>query len=304
MEPMRVYCGADRSQKLAFEVLAHSIRRHASRAVEIATIDNALAPPVADARHAPYTEFSFGRFAIPERCGYAGRALYMDSDMLVFRDLAEAYDVPFDGAKILIEAGSRGQRDRGKHAAFMLLDASRLHWRVADLVAGLGTRYGYDELLSIDPLVAPGEIAERIPAGWNMLDAYEPGTTRNLHYTEIRTQPWVHARHPHGALWIDALRAMLADGAIAADLVRAEVDAGHARPSLLVELGLEPGARDLASLEAYDRARGFVAHAKLLARFAERKRAARLAERDAAIAHRPWLAPWYRLRHALRRQPG
>lgn len=301
MEPMRIFCGADRSQRLAFEVLAHSIRRHASRAVEIAPIDNALAPAVADARHAPYTEFSFGRFAIPELCGHRGRALYMDSDMLVFRDIAEAYDVPFDGAKVLIEEGSRGQRDRGKHAAFMLLDAGRLDWRVAAIVEGLGSRYSYNELLSIDPLVAPGEIAERIPAGWNTLDAYEPGTTRNLHYTEIRTQPWVHVHHPHGALWVDTLRAMLAEGAIDAESVRVEVGEGYARPSLLRELGLEAGPTDRTSLEAHDRDRGFVAHRKLLARFAERKRAARLAERDAAIARRPWLAPWYRLRHAVRR---
>lgn len=302
MEPMRIFCGADRSQRLAFEVLAHSIRRHASRAVDIRTIDNALAPPVADARHAPYTEFSFGRFAIPELCGHAGRALYMDSDMLVFRDIAEAYDVPFDGAKILVEAGSRRQRDRGKHAAFMLLDCARLPWRVADIVAGLGTRYSYNELLAIDPLVAPGEIAERIPAGWNTLDGHDPATTRNLHYTEIRTQPWVHAAHPHGHLWIAELKRMLDAGAIAPEAVREEVAQGYARPSLLLELGLErdAGATDAAGYAAYDRARGFVPHAKLLARFAARKRAARLAERDAAIAARPWLAAWYRLRHALR----
>lgn len=299
-EPIRIFCGADRSQQLAFEVLSHSIGRHASRAVEVRTIDNALAPPVADARHAPYTEFSFGRFAIPELCGHRGRALYMDSDMLVFRDIAEAFDAPFDGAKILIEAGSRGQRDRGKHAAFMLLDCARLPWRVAEIVAGLGSRYSYDELLSIDPLLAPGEIAERIPAGWNALDAYDPATTRNLHYTEIRTQPWVCATHPHGGLWVAELRAMLDAGAIAADAVRTEVTLGHARPSLLVELGLAPGAADAASLAAHDRAAGFVAHRTLLARFAERKRAARLAERDAAIARRPWLAPWYRLKHAVR----
>ena len=297
---MRIFCGADRSQRLAFEVLAYSIRTHARREAEIRTIDNALAPEVADPRHAPYTEFSFGRFAIPELCGYTGRALYMDSDMLVFRDIAEAWDAPFDGAKILIEAGSRASRDRGKHAAFMLLDCARLPWRVAEIVAGLGTRYDYNALLSIDPLVAPGEIAERIPAGWNSLDAFEPGTTRNLHFTEIRTQPWVSTSHPHGALWVDALETMLESGSLDAAVLREEVSLGYARPSLLRELGLEPGPRDPASLAAHDRDAGFVAHRTLLARFAARKRAVRAAERDAAIARRPWLAPWYRLRHTLR----
>ncbi len=297
---MRIFCGADRSQRLAFEVLAHSIRRHASRAVEIVAIDNGEAPAVADPRHQPYTEFSFARFTIPARAGYRGRALYMDSDMLVFRDLAEAYDQPFDGASVLIEAGSRRQRDRGKHAAFMLLDCAALPWRVDEIVAGLGVRYDYNALLAIDPVVPPGAIVERIPAGWNALDSYDPATTRNVHYTEIRTQPWVHVGHPHAAPWLAELEHALAAGAIDAAMLRTEVAEGYARPSLLIELGLEPGARDCASLAAHDRAAGFVAHRKLIARFAARKRAVRLAERDAAIAQRPWLAPWYRFKHALR----
>ena len=301
-EPMRIFCGADRSQQLPFDVLAHSIRRHASRSVEIRTIDNALAPPVADPRHAPYTEFSFGRFAIPELSGHRGRALYMDSDMLVFRDIAEAYDQPFGEAKILIEEGARDKRDRGKHAAFMLLDCGRLDWRIDEIVASLGERYGYNELLAIDPLVAPGEIAARIPAGWNTLDAYDPAQTRNIHFTEVRTQPWVCVTHPHGGLWIAELRVMLATGAIDARTIRDEVAHGYVRPSLLVELEIEHGASpaDHDSLAAYDAGRGFVAHRALLERFAARKRAARVAERDAAIARQPWLAPWYRLRHALR----
>lgn len=302
--PIRIFCGAARDARLPFEVLAHSIRRHTTRPVEIRAIDNGMAPLPADPRHAPYTEFSFARFAIPALCGHAGRAVYMDSDMLVFRDFAELWDQPFEGAKVLIEVGSRGQRDRGKHAAVMLLDCARLDWRVDEIVAGLGVRYEYNDLMAVDPLLAPGEMAERIPAGWNDLDTWDPARTRNLHYTEIRTQPWVHAGHPHGRLWTAALREAIGAGAIEAALVHAEIAEGYARPSLALELGLarEAGVdpADDAALAAHDRARGFVAHHRLLARFAARKRAIRIHERDAAIARRPWLAPWYRLRFALR----
>src|SRR5690606_5491336 len=102
--PIRIFCGADRSQQLPFKVLAASIRRHASRPVEIRTIDNSLAPPVSDPRFAPYTEFSFARFAIPALCGHQGRALYMDSDMLVFADIAPLFDIDFGPAKVLIRS--------------------------------------------------------------------------------------------------------------------------------------------------------------------------------------------------------
>lgn len=305
---IRIFCGADRSQRLPFLVLADSIRRHTTRAVEIRAIDNGDAPPVEDPRCAPYTEFSFARFAIPALCGYRGLAVYLDSDMLVFHDIAELWDTPLDGAAVAIECGSRSDaaqtaRARNRHAAVMLLDCARLHWDVARIVAGLGRDYGYNALMSIDPVVEPGEMRERIPTGWNDLDRYDPARTRNLHFTEIRTQPWVDPGHPHGALWVAALRRMLDEQAVDAETVREEVELGHVRPSLLLELGLEPttaGALTPQALAAHDRAQGFVAHRTLLARFAERKRAIARFERDRAVAAGGPTAVWQRLRYRLR----
>jgi len=297
IDPIRIYCGADRSQRLPFRVLEHSIRRHCARPLEIHAIDNGDAPAVADPRYAPYTQFSFARFAIPALAGRHGQAVYMDSDMLVFRDIGELWDAPFNGAKVLIEQGSRAQRDRGKHAAVMLLDCAALPWDVGRIVADLGVRYDYNALMAIDPLLATGEMAEHIPAGWNDLDHYDPARTRNLHYTEIRTQPWVYAGHPHGGLWVAELRLALEAGRVTPEEVRIEIAEGYARPSLAIELGFVQGADDPAALAAHDRAAGFVAHRQLLARFAERKRALRAWRRDEAIRGRPWLAWWYRLRY-------
>ncbi|MCK9368351.1 MAG: hypothetical protein M0P72_14550 [Metallibacterium scheffleri] len=146
-DPIRIFCGGDRSQQLPFKVLVHSIRRHTRRVVDIRAIDNQVTAVPDDPRHAPYTEFSFARFAIPALCQYAGRAVYMDSDMLVFADIGELWDTPLAGAKIAIEIGSREQSDRGKHAAVMLLDCAALDWRLDDIVAGLGRRYDYKSLM-------------------------------------------------------------------------------------------------------------------------------------------------------------
>lgn len=310
-DSIRVFCGGDRSQQLPYRVLAHSMRRQTSRPLQIQAIDNAIAPLPDDPRHAPYTEFSFARFAIPALCGHAGRAIYMDSDMLLFADIGELWDTPMHGAKIAIEIGSRNQADRGKHAAVMLLDCAALPWDVGQIVAGLGRDYDYNALMAIDPLLETGQMRELIASGWNDLDHYRAGHTRNLHYTEIRTQPWVYAAHPHGQLWIDELTRMLEAGALHADDVLEEIRLGHARPSLLTQLGLDreggalPGARfgralDLEELAAADRASGFVAHRTLLARFAERKRAMARLRCEQASARHPWLAPWYRLALRLR----
>ncbi|MEO6065565.1 MAG: glycosyltransferase [Lysobacterales bacterium] len=310
--PIRIFCGADRSQQLAFRVLADSIRRNTSRDIEIRAIDNGDAPTVADPRHAPYTEFSFARFAIPALAGRHGRAIYLDSDMLVFRDITELWDAPLDDAQVAIEIGSRSDpaqtaHARNRHAAVMLLDCAGLDWDVERIVAGLGRDYDYNALMTLDPVLAPGQLREAIPRGWNDLDLFDPERTRLLHFTEIRTQPWVSTNHPHGALWVDAVRRMLAEGTLANADIQTGIAAGYARPSLALELGLQTAANvntdSLSSLTDFDRAQGFLPHRELLARFAQRKRAIARAERDFAAARAPPLAWWHRLRYRLRHGP-
>jgi len=310
-DPVRIFCGCDRSQLLAFKVLTHSINRHTQRRVEISPIDNGIAPTPADPRNVPYTNFSFARFAIPALCGHAGKAIYMDSDMLVFRDIGELWDTPMGEARIAIEIGSRQEANRSKQTAVMLLDCSKLDWKIERIVADLGKRYDYNALMGIDCLLEPGQMQELIVSGWNDLGHYDPDRTRNLHFSEIRTEPWVYAAHPFGQLWVDEVLLMLGSGALGKHEVEEEVRLGYARPSLLLQLGLVddaeagkirdalPGLKPELML-AYDRAAGFVVHRELLARFAERKRAiARFACQQACARH-PLLAPWHRLVFRLR----
>lgn len=290
--PIVIYVGAHQTEQLAFAVLEYSIRRHASLPVTLRRVDNSLAPPPPDARFLPYTHFSYGRFAIPKLNGYRGRAIYLDSDMLVFRDIAELWDTPFDGAKILIEQGSRDSGDRTRFTAVMLLDCAALAWDPAEIVGRLGHDYDYDELMSLAPLLAPGELAERLPRGWNSLDELHP-QTRLLHYTKLKTQPWVYPAHPLGQHWVDTLREMLACGAIDAAAVRTEVARGHVRPSLLAELGLSPDGpastgrsaarparHDPQWLLALDRKAGFVVHRELFAALEQKRSARQQSERE------------------------
>ena len=52
--PVRIFCGADRSQQLAFRVLAHSIERHTTAAPDTASLtfrayDLAIRPSASEA---------------------------------------------------------------------------------------------------------------------------------------------------------------------------------------------------------------------------------------------------------------
>ncbi len=187
---VRIFVGAHEHELLALKVLEYSIVRHTDLAVAVRTVDNTLAPMPADPRFAPYTRFSYGRFAIPKLVGYRGRAIYMDSDMLVFRDIAEVWNTAFDGAKILIEKQTRRSRKRGRSTAFMMMDCAALRWEPEEIIAGLGVHYDYEQLMSIDPLLEDGDLRDGLPLGWNSLDRMND-ETRLLHFTRVKTQPWV-----------------------------------------------------------------------------------------------------------------
>src|SRR5215471_10266945 len=104
-ETIEIFVGADRSQLMAVAVLEHSIRRHTGRRVQVCPLIDLDLPEPRDIRQGSRTNFSFARFAIPELAGYAGRALYLDADMLVFRDIGELWDIPFEGATVAIQEG-------------------------------------------------------------------------------------------------------------------------------------------------------------------------------------------------------
>ena len=278
LEPVRIFVGAHETEHLAYRVLEYSIRRHTDLPVEMRTIDNSLAPAPKDDRFLPYTNFSYGRFAIPREAGYQGRAIYMDSDMVVFRDIAEIWEMPFDGAKIMVEKITEQTRGSGRLTAVMVMDCGALDWDVGKIMERLGVDYDYSELISVYPLLKEGELQDRLPLGWNSLDELTD-ETRLLHYTKIKTQPWVYPCHPLGYVWIDELKSMLRSGALSEQEVRDEVAKGHVRPSLLIELDLDSerpaNQYDPQALLRYDQKAGFVIHKKLYADM-EAKRRARL----------------------------
>ena len=98
-----------------------------------------------DKKNRPRTGFSFCRLTIPERCGYRGRALYLDADMLVFADLAELWQIPFGEQSVLCTWQSEPPPDwrdnpafhTGRHYAVMLLDCDRLPWHIEEIIRGL-----------------------------------------------------------------------------------------------------------------------------------------------------------------------
>jgi hypothetical protein len=242
--PVRIFVACTPAERLPMRVLEFSIRETTSLPVEVAAIDDFQRPipRPRELRNQPRTPFSFQRFLIPELCGYAGRAIYLDADMQVFSDIGELWNRSMDEFDLLtVSEGNSGRRGQ---FSVMLLDCARLQWRVEDIVAGLdGERYTYEQLMQ-EMCVAPA-VGRILSPAWNSLERYEQGATRLLHYTDMDTQPWVHLDHPLGTLWLDCLRRAMAAGAIVVTDVESAVALGHVRPSLLAQLN-DPRAPDSA----------------------------------------------------------
>ena len=237
--PARIFIGSDPTQMLGAKILEYSIRRHSTLSTVFDTMQTVKAPVPRDPQNQQRTEFSFSRFAIPSLSGYHGRALYLDADMLVFQDLRELWELPFDGATVMHAPPSNPSRP--KQTSVMMMDCDRLRWDLGSIIGDLDEgRYKYDDLMQNIALEPSGDVRDSLPTVWNSLEEYVPGKTRLIHYTDMKTQPWVSRRNPHGELWVQYLRDAVRDGFVTVADVREAVQNGFIRPSLLWQLRVAP----------------------------------------------------------------
>ena len=234
--PVRVYVAATEAEMLPVKVLEFSIRKHASMSVDVKPIyQTGIGIPLPkDPENLPRTPFSFQRFLIPEVIGYKGRAIYLDADMQVFKDLRSLWVMPFKGAEILavqepVETGRRPQ------FSVMVLNCDFLKWKVRDIVDDLdkGT-LTYAQLMY--EMTVAKTIDRCIDPAWNSLERYDEDETALLHYTDMHTQPLVSQINPLGYLWVRDLFEAIDLGVISEDYVRESVKKGFVRPSLLYQL--------------------------------------------------------------------
>ncbi len=289
MDPVRVFVGTDRSQLLAVKVLEHSIKRHTDLAVEVHPLLDLPIPVPEDPRNRQRTGFSFARFAIPSLCEYKGKAVYMDADMLVFKDIASLWSIPFDDRKIVIQEDIAEDNQavskpgapakRKKQCAVMLLDCGALDWDVNKIVRGLDAgKYDYDDLLHDMCILDESEIKYGIPFEWNSLEKYSPETCL-IHYTDMLTQPWASPHNDNDYLWLNEVRLMLKNGSLSMEEIMREIALGYFRPSLVRDLGygkfvpgfLRPALR--MCNHAMDKRKGYLPHKEVYDAKRARKKA-------------------------------
>lgn len=284
--PVRIFVGTDRSQMIGVKVFEYSVKRHTKLPVVVTPMLDLGLPVPKDPRQRQRTGFSFSRFAIPRLSGYTGRAVYVDADMMVFKDIEELWTLPFNGAKVICQEElpdhiSKSSKmaapdKRVKQCSVMVLDCENLKWVPEDIIAGLDTDYTYEELMQQLCILEESEVNYNLPIRWNSLEHYDE-TTCLIHYTDMPTQPWVFADNKNGYLWVNEVRRMLADGSLTMAELKEELELGYLRPSFLTELDMVDDsskltAADRRKLADEDSNKGFVKHAALTEARAQFKR--------------------------------
>jgi len=234
--PIKVYVATTEAQMLSVKVLEYSIRKHASMSVEVVPLhlSSIPIPQPQDIENWPRTPFSFQRLLIPQLQGFSGRAIYLDSDMQVFKDIKDIWTQPFDGAQLLTV---REPEATGRNPQFsvMLLDCENLDWDIQVIVEKLNSKMLTYQKLMYEMTIAEN-IRSQIDSIWNSLEKYKSGETALLHYTDMNTQPWVSIYNPLAYLWFKDLFEAIDNGFVSIDLIKEHIDNGYIRPSVMYQI--------------------------------------------------------------------
>ena len=94
-EVLKIFIGYDPVENVAWHTMVHSILERSSKPVAIIPVNVRNLKGIFTRERDPKqsNEFSFTRFLVPYLCGYEGKAMFFDCDMLLRTDIAEAFSV-------------------------------------------------------------------------------------------------------------------------------------------------------------------------------------------------------------------
>lgn len=188
-EPIRIFVGSDIYNIKAETALKWSILKHASCPIDFCIMSRFNNDSTW--RGWSHTDkwatcFSCFRWAIPAACGFQGRAIYLDSDMIVLSDIKNLFD----------QDCSKGVATTPKReSSVMVMDCAKFagmpEFQLDTLKNNAAKTNDYYKLLRSRDMV--GYIDQQ----WNCLDGdgYSKEKTNLVHYTELPTQPWHPAPH-------------------------------------------------------------------------------------------------------------
>ena len=208
---MKIFIGWDSEQAEIADVLAYSLQKYASTPLDIhfLKIDELEFDRPLDPLQS--TEFTYTRFLPPHLCGYEGKALFMDCDMLCLGDINQLDQLDMSSYALRVvkhdhnptsDVKMDGRRQtsypRKNWSSLMLMNCSKLKLWSKEVVETESGAF----LHRFQGI--PDEQIGEIPDIWNTLD-WMDDRTQLIHYTA--GGPWFEEQrdHPYGKIWFQHL---------------------------------------------------------------------------------------------------
>jgi len=245
--PVTVFIGSGENSVVERKVLIYSLHRHTRRTLDIRVLNGTHNAVERDGRieplplplHLKYrhgeTEFGLCRYLVAHLMGGAGRALYLDSDIVCLADIGELFDADLGEADFLALPRARdatgGAVGAGWNTAVMAMDCARASFDLEAIFAGIARReFDQRDFMQMSPRFLarfPYRIGA-IDPDWHARDIVGP-RTRLVHYTDLARQPWRWRGHPYGALWFRYLAEARAAGFVADHEITRAIRRGNLR---------------------------------------------------------------------------
>lgn len=166
MTPLKIFIGYDHRQPMSLTALMHSLIKYSTKPLQITP----LVLPTLPLNRVGLTPFTYSRFLVPYLCGFEGKALFMDMDMLALGDISELFDL-MDDSEVMVSKNDL----RFEWSSLMLFNCEKCSVLTPDFIQTTDKLHGLEWANSIGSL--PGE--------WNHLVGYDqPKPAKIVHYTQ------------------------------------------------------------------------------------------------------------------------
>lgn len=226
METLNIYVGCEEQQKLPAKLLEYSIKKYTNIPVRVIN----LYEVVKSGNRSGRTPFSLQRFHIPKLNNFVGIAVYLDSDMLVYRDIEELLAQHQRGSAVSCAEAPPGSNRRPQFSV-MVIDCSLAKWNAEEIADA--AEKDYESVLF--KFGFEKNVSRCISYKWNSLELLESDTGL-VHYTDMDIQPWIATSNKLTESWVSVLIEAVENNYISFDEIVEQVKLGWLRPGLLYQL--------------------------------------------------------------------
>lgn len=188
---IRVFVGCASGDDIESQVvLEYTLRKHCSQEVEITWMAQSRDPesPFYGWRTERWsTPFSGFRWAVPDLCNFEGKAIYLDSDMIVMDDIAKLWEQEFKPGKVVLAKG-------GQHAwrfCVSLWDCAAVRGDIPSIAEMQKNPAAHQSMIAY---FANSGLVQPFEGNWNCIDGETFSSLENpaikiIHYSAEHTQP-------------------------------------------------------------------------------------------------------------------